>query len=149
MIDLWPDDIRYTRLKAPVTILMEQASLLGKKTQNLLEAKVENNKEALVSAEVFVYGFYLVAPALSYYRYKLFTISHDIQLYPVKINIDSDILKEISPDAEEQLLAESEGDFLEILKKIFGAEKTRHIISALLAQVVDIDEKSSNRKVYG
>lgn len=137
MIDLWPDDIGYTKLKAPVTILMEQASLLGKKTQNLVEAKIGRDE----AFEEFCYNFYLVAPALGNYRYKLFTIFHDIQLYPVKINIDSDILEEVSPGTEGQLSAESEDDFLDILRKIFGAEKTRSLIYALLAQVVDTDEK--------
>lgn len=31
MIDLWPDDIKNTRIRAPVTILKEQAALLQKK----------------------------------------------------------------------------------------------------------------------
>jgi len=40
MSDLWPKDIGNTNLRAPVSILREQASLLGEKTQNLVKADV-------------------------------------------------------------------------------------------------------------
>ena len=41
MVDLWPEDIAvYTKLRSPATILREQASLLGDRTQNLVEADV-------------------------------------------------------------------------------------------------------------
>ncbi len=157
MQDLWPEDIVISaeKLKAPVTILKEQASLLGKKTQNLVEAIVRTN-ERMQAPERFAYDFYLVAPALSAYRYRLFTIMHGIQLYPVNVYVDRDMAAEIAPGRvgredmpmifsgipgeQRELLAKSEEELLEILKKIFGAKKTKQIIQALLAQMVGYDE---------
>ncbi len=41
MTDLWPETIGTVRVKSPVAILREQASLLGQKTQNLVQAQVK------------------------------------------------------------------------------------------------------------
>ena len=139
MRDLWPDDIAYVKTKAPVAILREQASLLGQKTQNLVEAKVETQDS--IQPEIFAYNFYIVAPALGYYRFLLFTIAHSIELYPLEMRIDEKIFWDVFSDAsvfsivdEEKLKIGSEDEFLQVLKKIFDAGKTRRIISVLLAQ---------------
>lgn len=148
MVDLWPDDIAQPgKLKAPVTILREQASLLGKKTQNLVEAEVKQRDTApwvrvspddrgLKKFGDFAYDFHIVAPALGHYRYQLFTATHAIELYPVAItNIDGDIRAEISPGQRADPIAKSEDELLEILRKIFGAKKTRQVIDGLRAQI--------------
>lgn len=158
MLDLWPEDIGpIPDLKSPVTILREQASLLGKKTNNLVEAEVVQLESVISEEKEFSYAFLIVAPALDNYRYKLFTISYGINLYPVTINVDKDIQAEIPPTAEERreivksgrvftdlreeigikrkLVAESEDEFVEILKKIFSAKKTKRVIGALLSMI--------------
>lgn len=149
MPDLWPKDIEYTGLKAPVTILREQASLLGKRTQNIVTAEVAQPRDLLVRMDqlrvinprdplkpkAFFYAFHLVAPVLGNYRYELFTIANDIRLYPVMIYPDEDILAEIAPDASEKILvAETEDEFVEMLSKILSSQKTKHVIQAILAQ---------------
>lgn len=85
----------------------------------------------------FRYGFYIVAPALGNYRYKLFTIQHDVNLYPVKFTTDEDIKNEIYPD-KNTISAGSEKEFLEILKKIFQSKRTKQIIGSLLSQSVTV-----------
>lgn len=137
MRDLWPEEIGpIPDLKAPVTILREQASLLGKKTNNLVEAEVMQLESAISEESEFNYAFLIVAPALDNYRYKLFTISYNINIYPVTISVDGEIRAEINPaDSEGKLLAESEGEFVEILKKIFSAKKTKKVIGALLSMI--------------
>lgn len=45
MSDLWPEDISVTKMRAPLTILKEQASFLGSRTKNLIIAKVERQQE--------------------------------------------------------------------------------------------------------
>jgi hypothetical protein len=146
MIDLWPKDIEYTELRAPATIIKEQASLLGQKTKNLLKAEVLFSK-TLETQDSFYYTFYFVAPTLNNYRYKLFTISHGIKLYPVEINIDYDINAEISPQEKDgNLVAHSEDEFLEILHKIFNADTTKQIMKSILAQTnFNYDEKFINK----
>jgi hypothetical protein len=160
MIDLWPTDIENSdiELKAPVYILKQQASLLGKKTQNIVTAEVgkpiQSNiwvgRKSQIGAmdspftslgfsdsvdnTIFFHSFYLVAPAFANYRYELFTIVNDIRLYPVIIYLDEDVLAEIAPSAEKYVVASSEDEFIEILRKILGSQKTKHVIQAILAQ---------------
>jgi hypothetical protein len=145
MIDLWPNDIAFTGVKAPVSILKEQASLLGEKTKNLLKAEVRLSEPDLLDTQSvmekmfglrqFYYAFYFVAPTLNNYRYKLFTISHGIQLYPVQINIDDDIKFEVlGKNTDGIITASSEEEFIEILKKVFNASKTKKIMQSILAQ---------------
>jgi len=135
MDNLWPDDITTINVKVPVAILREQASLLGKKTQNIVESQVQRLDKGLEDVGMFVYGFYIVAPALGNYRYKLFTVCHDVSSYPVNFDIDEDIKNEICPD-KNTISAESEKEFLEILKKIFQSKRTKQIIGSLISQSV-------------
>lgn len=148
MRDLWPEDIApIPELKGPAIILKEQASLLGKKTKNLVEAEVVQFEPSrpgppMVQIELsmfetrFNYAFLIVAPLLNNYRYKLFTISHGIDAYPVTINVDMEIRAEIGySEQREELVAKSEDEFVEILKKLFNAQKTQKIIGTLLSMI--------------
>ena len=121
---LWPDDIAVTDAVAPVVLLKEQASLLGQETQNLVEARVHPG-QSRYSEYPFVYYFELVAPALDNYRYRLFEISHGVGFYPVRIEFE-----EFACPRD----AISENDFMEELAKIFSSERTKRIISSLIAQ---------------
>ncbi len=49
MNDLWPNDFKIDDIKAPVTLLREQASLLGQKTQNIVEAQVRSLETVALS----------------------------------------------------------------------------------------------------
>ncbi|RLC20652.1 MAG: hypothetical protein DRI57_04335 [Deltaproteobacteria bacterium] len=141
MESLWPENLTVTGIKAPVIILREQASLLGDTTQNIIEAEV---KRADVSPDMrldkkndmgFRYVFYIVAPALGNYQYKLFTIWHSVDLYPVIICPDQDVRDELYPDShKDEIQTESENEFIEMLKAIFHSKKTGNIIQALVSQ---------------
>jgi len=137
MIDLWPQDLQADeRQRAPVTILKEQASLLGQKTRNLLEAEVRQRAARQgFSLDVFFFDFYLVAPALGHYRFKLFSAWHDIRFYPLFVQLDEDLEREVCHKGEREVRVDSEEEFLQILRKIFASQKTRGVIQALLAQV--------------
>ena len=132
MNDLWAEDIVTETVRTPVAILREQASLLGKKTQNVILAEVDSD----VSRE-FKHNFNIKVPALGYYSYTLFTITHSIELYPLKAYLDGEVAKEIGVDATENVFGVSikdEADLLELLAKILKAERTKQIIRTLLAQ---------------
>jgi len=144
--DLWPEELESAKIRPPVAILKEQASLLGQKTKNVVEGAVS---EVFTADEekTMEYSFNLVAPALGGYRYRLFTMSHDIRMYPLIITMDGEIFQEVNPEKPEkesvqdmlmrnknQVKAGNEAEFLALLKKIFAATKTRQIIAAILAQ---------------
>jgi hypothetical protein len=119
--DLWPADISVLpELRTPVTILREQASILGEKTNNIVEAEVRSQGD---KNSQFIHSFFLLAPALDNYRYQLFTATHKVELYPITINF-----------FQTQFQASNEEKLIEILTKIFADEKTKKVIQALIAQ---------------
>lgn len=153
MDDLWPEDLTQIQLKAPVTVLKEQAELLAQKTEQVVSAEVRPETAPLESPKSlfkevvsqlsglsqsmsFRYGFYIKAPGLGNYRHRLFAIIHDIRLYPVAVEPDPDIRAEIAPEGEgpPPLEADSEEAFRALLKQIFGSKKCKQIIRAILSQ---------------
>lgn len=122
VIDLWPEDIATNVSElTPVAILKQQASLLGDKTKNLVEAQVETR--AVDFQRFLEHSFYIVAPALDHYRYLLFRVTHPGTLYPVEI---------VSQDHKES--AGSETEFIEKIRGILSSEKTRKLVQSLIAQ---------------
>src|SRR5258708_10852906 len=158
MQDLWPEDIAQVSNKAPVTILKEQASLLGQRTKNIVTAEVrqlEQSSEYEIVGEIrsgelgnrphydFNYRFYIVAPALQDYHFKLFDLSHNVELYPAVFKLDSEIANELQVPLYSALTAgiaptpfsvASESELLSELRNIFAARKTLRVIASLLGQ---------------
>ena len=98
MIDLWPNELTVVDQRSPLTILKEQASLLGEKTQNIVIAVLEKSLMLgswLAREYPFKYGFLLTCPALGNYRFRLFSIGYGIDMYPVHFDLDSDVAEEI------------------------------------------------------
>ena len=124
MNDLWPKEIETVRILTPYTIVKEQGTLLGKKTQNLVYGDVATIDDP---KNYFSYVFRLVSTPISY-KYNLFYFSHKTDIYPVRIK---------HPDAPydaERLEVDNEEEFIDILKKIFASEETKRIIALMLSQ---------------
>lgn len=115
-VDLWGDLITEP-IRTPVTILREQAALLGSKTHQLVEADVKTE----VDEEEFVHAFELIVPSLGYYRYRLFIVKHSVTLYPVV------------PDGTAIRLRDEEA-FTNWLRSELSSNNTKRIIANLLAQ---------------
>jgi hypothetical protein len=114
--DFW-GEIQTEGIRTPVAILREQAALLGPKTQNVVEAKVQTQAQP---GGIFIHIFDLVVPALDSYTYRLFSVSHPMGLYPMKA-------------AERQL--NNEEEFKTWLRAKLSSEETKRIIANLIAQV--------------
>lgn len=130
--NLWPEDIAVTDAVAPVSLLREQASLLGERTKNLVEGSVVTpgtvrGVDFLQQKDRFSYGLDLVAPALNNYRYRLFSISHGVEFYPLTIS-GTEALN------SDEFQVNNEEEFLKAIERIFLSEKTKRIISSLIAQ---------------
>lgn len=108
---------------------------MGQKTRNLVLGNVGRKSQA--GKYDFAYFFVIQAPALSY-EYRLFSFYYGVELYPVKVVPDDAVKQEMFADVEE-IIAHSEEEFMEILKKIFAAEKTTNLIAALLSQIQAIE----------
>src|ERR1051326_6156592 len=81
--DLWPAEIsEVKKITVPASIAIEQAALLGQKKNNVVTANVSPIRAREPTQIVF--GFNIVAPALSNYRLRLFNFAYRLdQLYPV------------------------------------------------------------------
>ena len=132
-VDLWPSDIEVSELVSPATILRGQATLLGMKTKNLVEGKVELAQDS--GDKKFKYVFYLVAPALKNYIYRLLSVEYPVDLYPVTIRFESKKSKaEDSFDSESShFIAKDYDDFVTKLGKVLSDERTKRVISALIS----------------
>jgi hypothetical protein len=142
MPDLWPE-IGTPSIRTPVSILREQASLLGTKTNNVVEGEVkviEGSMSWAISWD-FGYVFYLVAPLLKNYRYRLLSIAHRLDMYPLRVRLSEEIAAEIIL-AEPSLIFNTSGvvevgdedTFLVLLSLVLRSSKTIKVIHALIAQ---------------
>lgn len=122
-MDLWPEDLTngIDELKPPVNILKEQGIALGEKTRNLVEGKTYAVHDNF--ADNFEYVFSINAPALRY-NYDLLKISYDIAFYPLELKFE-DSVKTVNTEEE----------FMNSIKEIFSASKTKQVIRALLSQL--------------
>lgn len=135
MTDLWPTDLATVTRKPPGTILKEQAALLGMKTKNVVNASVRQAGVDEIPGKLFSFSFLITAPVLGNYTYRLFIIYYDIDLYPVQFIVDDAIAREIGVDQDsgQQLIAAHEEEFIEILSRILGSQKTRQVIRGILS----------------
>jgi len=132
MIDLWPEDIRAVSVKAPVTILREQAAFLGQRTKNIVTAEVVR----CVSIDTVKFAFYIVGPAISNYRWRVFTMSYGAEYYPLTLELAPGVLQGFCDDAAPHGVTatiSSRDEFLVELRKVFAADKTLRVIRAILA----------------
>ncbi|MGB0386763.1 MAG: hypothetical protein ACPGWR_18275 [Ardenticatenaceae bacterium] len=116
----------------PLTILREQASLLGSKTDNVVVAKVIEDD----SYDPPKYDFYLIAIPLENFHHRLFSIQYEIP-YPVFFDFRKE--KKLEQEIEEkrgkwkwELPAYSEEEFESILYEIFHSERIKKVIGSLL-----------------
>jgi hypothetical protein len=80
--DYWPDGIGATAQITPITVLKEQASNLGRKTANLVEATVRTSFEG----DTLKHSLYLKVPTLKDYLYKLLSVTHaPNKIYPASV----------------------------------------------------------------
>ena len=122
--DFW-GELGTATVRTPVSLMREQAALLGKKTSNLVEAHVKTDSEG----GRLVHRFHLIVPALDGYTYRLFKVSHGMEIYPVMVGG----YDPRNPLDSKQLANEQE--FTDFLREILSAESTKRIILTLLAQV--------------
>jgi hypothetical protein len=117
--DLWPANIADSNLTTPVTVLKQQAALLGEKTRQLVKGEVVSQ----ATGSLFVHYFYIAAPTLSY-KFELFTLSHGVNFYPLVMRYLNDTIS-----------LPSESEFKDKLKETFAAPHTLNVVHSILAQV--------------
>ena len=130
--DFW-GDIASEGQRTPLAILREQATLLGTKTKNLVEATVDTSVDARGR---FVHRFTLVVPSLSSYKYELFRIEHGVAIYPITV-ASGPLVLVTNESLGSQLLGsllQTEQEFVNWLRGKLSSAETKRIIANLLAQ---------------
>jgi hypothetical protein len=80
-------------------------------------------------ANGFIHHFMIDAPTLDY-RMELFSVSHDMDLYPVRVETWPSVRLDLPPG---QLL-NSELEFVDWLKNVLNAAETSRVLNTLMAQ---------------
>jgi hypothetical protein len=118
-VDLWGSlDANDLVQRTPLSILREQAGLLGQKTNNLIEAQVAKTSHY---GSDFVLVLNIVVPGLDSYTYELLSVRHPVELYPVTVLSDGTTLRD-------------EAQFVEWLRAKLSSPETHRIIRNLLSQ---------------
>lgn len=128
--DLWPEGIAAAAgATPPLTILKQQASLLGRKTKNLVEAEVHT--EVTDFQRLLRHTFFLVAPVVGLSGYPLLSVEHPVtRIYPATIKVNPD-----DPSRSVNVfLAKDKAEFKQHLKAVFAQDHAKRVIANLLAQ---------------
>ncbi len=126
--NFWSDKIGQADMKVPKTILVEQANYFNDMTKNKLVAKV-NSTHSINSKDfdgTIIHEFDIVSPSLGNYTFTLFTVGHDIDMYPLSISFN------IGESHFFEVVTEEE--FEKALSKIMTHKSTVNAINGLLAQ---------------
>ncbi len=136
MRNLWSEVLKDDQVKIPKEILEEQSIYLQKMTKDLVYATVEDitsydddADELAIDDSDLAFKFSLRSKYIGRYSFTLFAFTHGIEIYPVRMQLDSLIAKEIGMNTT--IYAESEEVFIEHLEKIFGTKRTRTVIGAI------------------
>lgn len=121
MTDFWPTDLGALAMRTPLSILREQASALGSKTQQLLKGEIDST----TTGDQFTHTLSVVAPALNMYRYELLKVWHDIFLYPLRARYQSGTTTQLA----------NEEQFVEWLRVNLSSAATKKVLDALLVNL--------------
>jgi len=127
--DLWGELPKVEKIKTPLMILKEQAEILSKKTNNLIEGFVDIIAPIPNSMR---FRLKIKATALGGYTANIVEVRHDIRMYPIEV---------LNSQTGMSGSLQNESEYLEALTKIFQSEEIRNLISAVLAQIIS-SEKS-------
>lgn len=137
--DFWGELPDASDVELPRDILYQQAALLSQKTQGALVGEVRpvdssQDRDAHgVGTDGIIWALEIRIPRMNHYRYEVFTVSHSIRLYPVKIIV---LL-----DEWEQIICEDTESFKSTLRDILRHDATRKVIRSLRAQAQDPRER--------
>lgn len=110
-------------IATPNSILTEQGRILKDATKGALVG--ETTKKGFNGG--FQIDFFLRAESLNNYKFYLFKVLHDVELYPLAIISNNQMRYECG----------TEESFKKNLREILSSDSTRKIIEALLAQIRD------------
>lgn len=136
MKSLWPESFSESDVQTPKSILDVQGSFLGKITGGIVDAETselstfDKNVHGARSTD-FAYDFKLVGRFIDNYQFRLFTFWHDIGMYPVNLDIDSPLAKELG--LQETFKLRNEQELLSFLEVALKSIRVKTVMSSILS----------------
>jgi hypothetical protein len=128
--DLWPE-LNLASAVTPLSILREQATLLGKRTRGVLKGEVETWS----AGGRITHSFNIVVPSLGGYKSTLFSVYH----FPTGYPLYADMMAKASPSGgipietfPKEIVDENE--FRNWLRQTFHSDEVKRIVENLYAQ---------------
>ena len=122
--NLWGELPVVEKVRTPLSILREQAAVLGQMSERLLEGEVVVTSTVPDQIEAHLN---IVASTLGGYSVTILSIRYGLDIYPVRVQ---HALIEGT-----RISAKNEEAFIEALKRILTSEPVLKVISALLTQI--------------
>ena len=109
-------------IRAPLTIMKEQATALTQQTKGSLVGSVETVTQGVAGLAI---SLSIQVPSLNDYTYRLLTYTQPITMYPGRL------IFALKPQFIE---VEDEHEFLEALKDLLSSEEVKRVLTSLLVQ---------------
>jgi hypothetical protein len=140
MKNLWPEKFAENQQITAKSIFEEQAKLLSTVTEGIVFGEVsplEGYQVSIALRNDLVFRFDIVGKFLKNYRFNVLSFSHDITLYPVKVELDETISKELGiikgKDSTIYLVELNTADFVEVfLGRVLHSERLKNVIGSIL-----------------
>lgn len=122
--NLWGELPVVEKVRTPLSILREQAVVLGQMSERLLEGEVVVTSTVPDQIEAHLN---IVASTLGGYSVTILSIRYGLDIYPVTLQhaFEDSVTKS----------AKDEEAFIKALRQILSSESVRKVISALLTQI--------------
>ena len=121
---LWGNLEGIDTARTPAIILQEQAGLLGKLTNEVLEGKV--GRDLIGDSNRMIVSLYVVAPALQRYRVKILGLDYNYDtVYPINVSNSIEGVRR---------QATNEDDLVSILREFLSSQRVKNVIATLIAE---------------
>lgn len=132
-MDLWPDFDPTKAIETPKKILEKQGEYLLGKTNGIVYATCEELAKNMISEQAkdyaFRYSFYIASKNLKEYKFDIFSIYHNMTLYPLLIVVEAEVANDIGIKKK---IVNGKQEFEELLRAIFASRVIESIIGTLM-----------------
>lgn len=136
----WPSHVVPLSGIPPVNILRQQVALLKQLTNGVLEGSVVSDEDEDDNESV-IHSFYIVAPHLDDYRFRVISLAHQIDepypayvIYDASQSYDASRMKHMTWSHAVYAEIRDESGLYERLRQTFNSEKVVRVMQSLLAQ---------------
>lgn len=150
MKSLWPDlNLNKEDRESPAKVLTEQSEILNKMTNGMLRGKLMERRYSPTSDDIkmlpFAFNFRIESDFLNNYSFELLSLYHDIEIYPVYIDLDKLVLEELVKNkvfegkSKEffRITIHDQNSFIDFLETVFGTIRVQNVLRSIIDLATD------------